>query len=292
VLQAMTVGFLGAGNLTEAMVGGILKKGALLPGRIIVTNRGNGERLQDLRMRYGVRVTKTKADVVRAADLVVLACKPKDVGALLAEVGDLFRPGQILLTAAAGVQTSLIASRLVEGVEVVRCMPNTSCLVGESATGIARGAGVSDEAMDRCKAILGTMGSVVAVDESQLDAVTGLSGSGPAYIYYLVEVLMQAGAAVGLDPQLARSLVLQTIKGAALMLESTGADPAVLREQVTSPGGTTQAGLTVLRERGFREALIACVGRATERAGEMGAELAAAMRQIETTAMQRVERAD
>lgn len=277
MLHALTVGFLGAGNLTEAMVGGILRKGALLPGRIIVTNRGNGERLQDLRMRYGVRVTKTKADVVRAADLVVVACKPKDVGALLDEVGEEFRPGQILLTAAAGVQTGLIASRLAPGVEVVRCMPNTSCLVGESATGIARGEGASDETMARCKAILGTMGTVVEVDESQLDAVTGLSGSGPAYIYYLVEVMMQAGAEVGLDPQLARSLVLQTIKGAALMIETTGADPAVLREQVTSPGGTTQAGLTVLRERAFREALVACVGRATERAGEMGAQLAAEM---------------
>lgn len=275
MLHALTVGFLGAGNLTEAMVGGILKRGALLPGRIIVTNRGNGERLQDLRMRYGVRVTKTKADVIRAADLVVVACKPKDVGALLDEVGEEFRPGQILLTAAAGVQTGLIASRLAPGVEVVRCMPNTSCLVGESATGIARGEGASDEAMDRCKAILATMGTVVEVAESQLDAVTGLSGSGPAYIYYLVEVLMQAGAEVGLDPQLARSLVLQTIKGAALMLETTGADPALLREQVTSPGGTTQAGLTVLRERSFREAMVACVGRATERASEMGAQLAA-----------------
>jgi pyrroline-5-carboxylate reductase len=279
VLKAMTVGFLGGGNLTEAMVGGILRKGAVLPGRIIVTNRQNGERLQDLRMRYGVRVTPLKADVIRAADIVVVACKPKDVGALLDEVGDLFRPGQILLTAAAGVQTSLFLGRLPEGVEVVRCMPNTSALIGLSATAMARGEGATDLTVERCRAILGTVGTVVEVAEGQMDAVTGLSGSGPAYIYYLVEVMMQAGAAVGLDPQLARTLVLQTIKGAAQMLESTGADPALLREQVTSPGGTTQAGLTVLRERGFPEALVACVARATERAGEMGAQLAAPERQ-------------
>ena len=157
-------------------------------------------------------------------------------------------------------------------------MPNTSALIGESATAIARGEGASDGALERCRAILATVGTVVEVAEAQLDAVTGLSGSGPAYIYYLVEVMMQAGAAVGLDPQLAKTLVLQTIKGAAQMLELTGADPTLLREQVTSPGGTTHAGLTVLRDRGFQEALVACVARATERAGEMGAQLAATQR--------------
>jgi len=264
------VGFLGAGAIAEALIRGMLDAGIVRPQQVLVINRSDRERLADLNRRYGVRTAGSKGYVVDVCQVLVVACKPKDVAGLLAEVGGRFRKGQIILSLAAGIATSFIEERVPDGVMVVRAMPNTSCQVGESATAICAGRAATPEAMGLVTEMLASVGQVYTVPEEQMDAVTGLSGSGPAYVYYIVEAMIEAGEAVGLAPDVARALTLQTLKGAALTLAATGADPAVLREQVTSPGGTTAAGLQVLREAGFAQALVRAIVRATERSRELG----------------------
>lgn len=264
------IGFLGAGSIAESLVRGMLKAGLVRPEQVLVSNRSNRERLEELSRRYGVIAAGSKDRLVSECDIVVIACKPKDVADLLAEVGEESRPGQIVLSLAAGITTAFIEARLGPGVQVVRAMPNTSCQVGESATAICRGRSADDGAVRAVQAMLESVGKVYEVPEEQMDAVTGLSGSGPAYVYLMVEAMVRAGQEVGLPADVARALTIQTIKGAALMLEETGEDPAVLRERVTSPNGTTYAGLKALHEAGFTEALVRAIGRATERARELG----------------------
>lgn len=264
------IGFLGAGSIAESLVRGMLKAGLVRPEQVMVSNRSNRERLEELARKYGVVPSGSKRRLVSACDVVVIACKPKDVADLLAEVGEKSRPGQVVLSLAAGITTAFIEERLQPGVQVVRAMPNTSCQVGESATAICRGRSAGEEAVRVVRTLLESVGTVCEVPEEQMDAVTGLSGSGPAYVYLMVEAMIRAGREVGLPADVARALTIQTLKGAALMLEETGEDPAVLRERVTSPNGTTYAGLKVLDEAGFSEALVRAICRATERARELG----------------------
>ncbi|MHB9144593.1 MAG: pyrroline-5-carboxylate reductase [Symbiobacteriia bacterium] len=270
MFEATTIGFLGAGSIAEALAKGIVRAGLAPLDNIWVTNRSSRERLARLAAGLGVHVTIDKRDVVDRADLLVVACKPKDVPGLLAEIGPHTRRGQVLLSVAAGVGTATLATGLTAGVEVVRAMPNTSSLVGESATAISGGPGAGDRAVAMCRALLGAVGKVVVVSEHMLDAVTGLSGSGPAYVYAMVEALAVAGITAGLPAAVAQELAVQTVLGAASMLRETGEDPAVLRQKVTSPGGTTMAGLQVLQDRGFQEAIVGAVARASERSRELG----------------------
>lgn len=270
MLTGKRIGFLGAGSITESLVRGMLDAEVVRPEQILVSNRSNRERLTYLSQRYGVGAAASKRKLASTCEILVLSCKPKDMAELLAEVGEKTRPGQIVLSLAAGVATSFIEERVSPGVQVVRSMPNTSCQVGESATAICRGQGATAEAMRLIGAILGSVGQVYEVPEEQMDAVTGLSGSGPAYVYLIIEAMVQAGQNVGLPFDVARALSIQTLKGAAKMLEETGEDPAILRERVTSPNGTTFAGLQVLAEAGFSQALVRAVARATERSQELG----------------------
>ena len=265
-----TLGFLGAGSMAEALVKGLIRAGLASPDHIWVTNRSNHERLARLSGGLGVHTTTDKLELVDRADLLVVACKPKDVPGLLAEIGGRTHRGQVMLSVAAGVSTASLTAGLSPGVQVVRAMPNTSSLVGESATAVSGGPGASDEAVAMCRALLGAVGKVVEVPEDMLDAVTGLSGSGPAYVYAMVEALVEAGVAAGLPATVAHELAVQTVLGAASMLRETGEDPAVLRQRVTSPGGTTMAGLQVLQDRGFQEAIVGAVARASERSRELG----------------------
>lgn len=270
MLAAKEVGFLGAGAIAEALIRGMLEAKVVTPEQILVSNRANGERLQELSQRYGVRAAAGRQEVVAQSDVLILACKPKDVAELLDEVGAGCRPQQILLSLAAGISTAFIAERVTPGVQVLRAMPNTSCQVGESATALCQGATVKPESLDLVRTILASVGQVHQVPEGQMDAVTGLSGSGPAYIYLVTEAMVQAGQELGLSPEVARALAVQTIKGAAQMLAETGAEPRLLREQVTSPNGTTAAGLEVLVQAGFSQALVRAIARATERSRELG----------------------
>ncbi len=270
MLRNRIIGFLGAGSIVEALVQGILSAGLTAPNQIWVTNRSDWERLDSLAVRFGVKTTHDKQLVVDRADILVIACKPKDVAELLAEVGGSTRAGHVVLSVAAGITTAVVAAGVTHGVEVLRAMPNTSSRVLESATALCGAEGTSPEAMAIGRQILGAVGTVVEVPEGQLDAVTGLSGSGPAYIYFMVEAMVQAGVRVGLERDVAYQLAVQTVIGAGKMLRETGMDPGVLRQKVTSPGGTTEAGLRTMAERHFVETVVAGIARATERSRELG----------------------
>lgn len=274
MLTGMRIGFLGAGSIAESLIRGMEEAGVVRGEQVQVSNRSNRDRLADLAERYGVQAAASRRRLVQESDVLVLACKPKDVEELLTEVRDQTRSGQVLLSLAAGITTGFIAQRVAPGLQVVRAMPNTSCQVGQSATAYCRGVGATQAAVDLVVAMLASVGQAVEVEEAQMDAVTGLSGSGPAYVYLMLEAMVEAGQAVGLAPEVARSLSIQTLKGAATMLEETGENPAVLRERVTSPGGTTAAGLQILGEAGFSQALVRAIARATQRSRELGAQAA------------------
>lgn len=223
--------FLGAGSIVEAMLSGILKKKLLSPERITVTNRNNLERLDLLARTYGVNVDANKMNVIGSADILILAMKPKDAPEALRELCGSVHPGQLVISVIAGVSTALIGEWLGVDCPIVRTMPNTSSAVGLSATGLAANRFVTEDQLALATRLFEAIGSVYAVAEEEMDIVTGLSGSGPAYIYYLVEAMMGAGAIAGLSREMARQLTLQTVIGAAQMLLDTHEDPALLRKK-------------------------------------------------------------
>lgn len=256
--------------MTESLLRGLTDRSVVEGNQVIITNRGNLERLARLSQQFGVQTSQSKSELIAKSDIVILACKPKDAPEILTEAGPLTRPGQVIISVMAGISTDLIQSYVHPGVQVIRAMPNTSCAVGESATAMALGSSAGPDAAQVSRQILGAVGTVVEVPESLLDAVTGLSGTGPAYIYFMLEAMIEAGKAVGIPAETARDLCLQTLKGAAKMLDQTGEDPAVLRQKVTSPNGTTMAGIAVLTESGFTQSVVRAVGQATQRSREMG----------------------
>ncbi|RXT05705.1 pyrroline-5-carboxylate reductase [Ammoniphilus sp. CFH 90114] len=274
MLSEKKVCFLGAGAMAEAVLAGMLNKRIIKPGAVSITNRSDRFRLDELVYNFGVVADANQKDSsIQDADILILAMKPKDVASALEEIKHLTNPNQLVISVVAGITTTFITSLLGHQAPVIRTMPNTSATIGLSATGVCQGETATEEHLELAKHIFESIGMVAVVEEHQLDAVTGLSGSGPAYIYYLVESLQSGAVQAGLDEQVARELILQTLIGAAHMLKETGEDPAVLREKVTSPNGTTQAGLDKLRSFQFEEALVSCVLRATERSKELGAIL-------------------
>ncbi|MDI3256513.1 MAG: pyrroline-5-carboxylate reductase [Kyrpidia sp.] len=266
-MRIENVSFLGAGAIAEAMIRGLLNAGLVSEKHIRVANREEGGRRDALARHYGVQAVSRK-EAIRRAEVIVLAMKPKDAGDAMVEVRDHLQGTPLLVSVMAGITTGWIEGQLGREVPVVRAMPNTSCGVGESATALASGRYAGDEHLEIARKMFGAVGRVVTVPESRMDAVTGLSGSGPAYVYYLVEALIEAGKQMGIDEEVCRTLVVQTVFGAAVMLR-TGERPDALRRQVTSPGGTTQAGIEVLDRRDVAGAIQEAVRRATERSREL-----------------------
>ncbi|MDR7395196.1 MAG: pyrroline-5-carboxylate reductase [Armatimonadota bacterium] len=262
-----TVGFVGAGNMAEALISGMRAAGWPAE-RIWVTNRSNRARLDWLRARYGVQTTQEKEALCGASQVLVLAVKPKDVPEATSQLKPLVRPGHRLLSVVAGLTLSSL-ERAFPGTPVVRAMPNTPSAVREGVTAYALGRWAGQEDARLAQELFGSVGAVVEVPEERIDLVTGLSGSGPAYVFFLVESLIEAGVRSGLPPEVARDLVVQTVFGAARMLRETGEDPAELRRRVTSPGGTTMAGVGALEEHGVRGAFLEAVQRAARRAREL-----------------------
>jgi len=271
-LGGRCLGFIGAGAMAEALVGGLISARVLPADRILVTNRSDCARLHGLAGRWGVHVTYGKAELARRCQVLILATKPVDIPGVLRELEGLVGPGHLLVSVAAGIPCALMEERF-PGIPVVRAMPNTSCRVKESATAVALGCWATAEHEALAHVIFGAVGQVVTVPEGCLNAVTGLSGSGPAYVYLLMEALAEAGTKAGLDPQVSRFLTWQTVLGAARMVQETGEDPASLRRKVTSPNGTTMAALQALQAMGFDAALHEAVRRATERSQELGKEI-------------------
>jgi pyrroline-5-carboxylate reductase len=263
-----TIGFIGAGNTTEALIRG-LRAAGVEGGRIHVTTRSRVQRLEQLRAALGIVPAKDKAALAEAASILILAVKPQDLKDAMGQTAPLVTPRHLVITVLAGVRCSTIEGYL-SGIPVVRAMPNLPMAVRASMTALAYGRSVTAEHRAVARALFDLVGQTVDVDEDLMDAVTALSGSGPAYVYLLMEALIDAALQVGFSLDTAKDMAVQTIYGTAKLVRETGADPADLRRRVTSPGGTTAAALAVLEERGFRAALIDAVLRATERARELG----------------------
>ncbi|OJH35028.1 pyrroline-5-carboxylate reductase [Cystobacter ferrugineus] len=264
-----TIAFIGAGNMAEALIKGLLRAGTARPDSIIATGRRE-ERLDTLRRTYGVRTTLDNVAAVREADVVVLAVKPQALDKVLIQVAPAADPKKLFISVAAGVPISVMERRLGQGVRVIRTMPNTPSLVGMGACALASGEHGTEEDMAVASRIFQSVGITTVVEENLLDAVTGLSGSGPAYIFLIIEALSDAGVKVGLPRYTAQKLAAQTVLGSAQLLIETNAHPGQLKDQVTSPGGTAIAGLHTLEAGGLRTTLINAVEAATRRSRELG----------------------
>ena len=269
LLAAHSIGFIGAGNMAEALIRGLVKGGHVEPKKIVASGPRR-ERLDALRAQYAIDVTTNNRDVVARCGLIVLAVKPQILDKVLREIGDHVTDGTLVVSIAAGVDTATIEEAVPAGVRVVRAMPNTPALVSAAATAIAGGKLASDTDIATVRALFDAVGISVVLDEYHLDAVTGLSGSGPAYIFLILEALADAGVKVGLSRRDAQRLAAQTVMGSAKLLLETDEHPGKLKDMVTSPGGTAIAGLHTLEEGGLRTTLINAVETATKRARELG----------------------
>jgi pyrroline-5-carboxylate reductase len=257
---------IGGGKIGEALLSGLVRRGG--PEGIVVCER-HPERAAELAERYGVPVLGLAEAAIRAR-VLLLAVKPQDIGALLRSLAGSVDAGHLVVSVAAGVPTSTIEAALSEGVPVVRVMPNTPALVDEGMSVLSAGAHADEGHLDEAEALLAAVGRVRRVPEAQQDAVTALSGSGPAYFFYLVEAMVDAGILLGLPRDLAADLIVQTALGSAVMLRDSGEHPVQLREAVTSPGGTTIAAIRELERHSVRAALIAAIEAAHARSVELG----------------------
>jgi pyrroline-5-carboxylate reductase len=264
-----TIGFLGGGNMAEALIRGLVK-GAEVPADKLGASGPREDRLSELAERFGIRTTTSNTELVSHSQVLVLSVKPQIIDTVLTEITKQVAADTLVISIAAGVDIDFIEHRLPAGAHVVRAMPNTPALVQAAATGISRGSHATDDDLALAKFIFDAVGMTVVLAESQLDAVTGLSGSGPAYIFLILEALADAGVKVGLSRRNAQQLAAQTVMGSAKLLLETGQHPGMLKDMVTSPGGTAIAGLHTLEEGGLRTTLINAVESATRRARELG----------------------
>ena len=264
-----TIAFLGTGNMAEAIIKGLLRAGTARPESIIATGR-RAERLEELQRAYGIRTSQDNLAAAREADIVVLSVKPQAMDKLVVQVAPALDPRKLIISVAAGVPIAALERRLGAGARIIRTMPNTPSLVGAGACALARGEHASEEDLAIASRIFQAVGITTVVEENLLDAVTGLSGSGPAYIFLVIEALSDAGVKVGLPRYTALKLAAQTVLGSAQLLIETNAHPGQLKDQVTSPGGTAIAGLHTLEAGGLRTTLINAVEAATRRAKELG----------------------
>jgi pyrroline-5-carboxylate reductase len=257
----------GTGKIGESLLAGLLSSGWT---DVVVTARRQ-ERVDELRERYGVDATLENARAIAGAGVVVIAVKPQDMASLLGEIGPLVAADQTVLSVAAAVTTRQIEEHLAQDVPVVRAMPNAPSTVHEGIAGICAGAHAADEHLERAEEVLSHLGRVVRLPESALDAVTAVSGSGPAYFALLAEAMIEAGILLGLSREVSTQLVVQTMLGTAKLLRDEKMHPVDLREAVTSPGGTTIRAIRVLEQEGVRAAFLNAIQAAMERSQELAA---------------------
>jgi len=261
-----TIAIVGVGVMGETLLAGLLRSGRLPADLVICEPRE--ARAAELSEKYGV-VALDATEAVRRADTVVLVVKPQDMSALLVALGEGIRPGTLVVSLAAGITTESIETALPEGTSVVRVMPNTPALVDEGMAALSPGSHCDTAQLDRAMDLLRSVGRVIQVPEKHQDAVTAISGSGPAYVFYVVEAMIEAGVLLGLPRATSTELVVQTVYGAATMLRETGQHPTVLREQVTSPAGTTVAALRELDDHKVRAAFLTAMEAARDRSRDL-----------------------
>lgn len=264
--QAGTIAVFGAGVMGEALLSGLLRSG-ISADELIITER-RADRAEQIRARFGVRVLDNAA-AARLADTLLLVVKPQDMAALLGEVAPIIKPDSLVISLAAGITCATIADHLPAGHAVVRVMPNTPALVDQGMSALAGGQTCDAAHLARAGQLLSSVGRVVEVPEGYLDAVTAISGSGPAYIFYVVEAMIEAGVLLGLPRSLSNELVVQTLVGAATMLRETGEHPTVLRENVSSPAGTTVAAIRQLDDHKVRAAFVTAMEAARDRSQQL-----------------------
>ncbi len=269
-VSAKKVAILGVGVMGEALLSGLIRAGH--PVGSLLVGEKRPERAAELAERYGVQVEADNRAVARACETVVIVVKPQDMSDLLEEIGQELRPGQLVVSMAAGITTGFIEDHLSEGVAVVRVMPNTPALVDEGMAAISAGSHCDQAHLELAESLLRSTGRVLLVPERQLDAVTAISGSGPAYLFFVVEAMIEAGVHLGLPRTTASDLVVQTVVGSAKLLRETGEHPTVLRERVTSPGGTTASAIRELEDHKVRAAFLTAMRAACDRSRELSGE--------------------
>ena len=263
------VGFIGSGNMAEAIIKGVIGAG-LIPPKNVMCSDILEDRTRLLSDSHGITASSDNLDLAYLTDVVVLAVKPQVMGFVLKEIVEAVDESKLVISIVAGVTLKSIKSSFKQGSRIIRVMPNTPALIGEGVAAISLGTNATEEDLNVTKRIFDSVGTTVVVEERYMDAVTGLSGSGPAYIFLMIEALIDAGVKVGLDRDTARTLAVQTVFGAAKMLLETGEHPAELKDKVTSPGGTTTVGLHVMETGKIRAVMIDAVEAATNKSKELG----------------------
>jgi pyrroline-5-carboxylate reductase len=272
-MKSQRIGMLGAGNMAGALIRGLLASKSVTAEQIVASDV-RSEHLKELETKYGIKTFSDNRELAAVSNLVVLAVKPQVIDRVLDQMADSFAPDTLLVSIAAGVPIRSLEARLPAHVRVVRAMPNTAAIALAGATGIAPGSRATQKDIDITQALFAAVGRSVVIDESLIDAVTGLSGSGPAYIMVIIEALADGGVKVGLHRDTALLLAAQTVYGSAKLLLETGEHPGRLKDMVTSPGGTAIAGLHTLETGGIRRTLIDAVESAAKRAAELGEAMA------------------
>jgi len=268
-IKGRSVGFVGAGNMGEALIKGLLAAN-LVPAEAIHATDVRLERLKELNRQYGIQISSDNAELIRHADIVILAVKPQIMDAVLTEIAPVVTRRKLLISIAAGVSTAKIRAVLGKDARLIRVMPNTPALVLEGVTAVAKAEGLEADDLETAGEIFSAVGRVVVLGEDLMDAVTGLSGSGPAYVAVVIESLADGGVRMGLDRITAMTLATQTVLGTAALLRETGLHPGAVKDMVCSPGGTSIAGVAALEEGGIRTTFIKAVERATQRSRELG----------------------
>ena len=268
MLKNKKIAFIGTGNMGSALMGGILKAGLAKPKQVTASRRSEGA-LEELRRKWGVHAVSDNRKAVAGADVVVLCVKPQAAGAVLEELAPAVRPGQLVISLMAGITTETISKKLRAACPVVRAMPNTPALVDAGATAIAAGRHAGEKDLALAEALFKSVGLVVTLPESAMDAVSGLSGSGPVYIFRVIEAMIDGGVKMGIPRTVAAKLAAQTVFGAAKLVIETGRHPAILKDEVTTPGGTAINAIHMLEAKGLRSVLIDAIVTATQRSQEL-----------------------
>ncbi|MHB8158885.1 MAG: pyrroline-5-carboxylate reductase [Desulfocucumaceae bacterium] len=271
-LRGLKIGFLGGGAMAGAIIAGLVESGAVAASEMFVSDVSR-ERLEHLKSSVNINALQNNMDVITVSDIVILALKPGVVLPVIRQVAGGLRPGQTIISIAAGVSTGVLENAVGKEVAVIRVMPNTPALVGEAASAVSAGSGAGRVDLERALAIFNAIGRAVEVHESLMDAVTGLSGSGPAYMFVIMEALADAGVRMGLPRDVASVLGAQTMLGAARMVLESGRHPGQLKDMVTTPGGTTIEGLYSLERDGLRGSLMRAVEAAAGKSREISSGL-------------------
>ncbi|HAM35011.1 MAG TPA: pyrroline-5-carboxylate reductase [Elusimicrobia bacterium] len=268
MLSNKQIAVVGAGHMGTALIGGMLRAKLTLPKNVTAARR-NPEALASLKKQWGVNTTTDNKKAVSAADIIILAVKPQVSPQVLVEIAPLVKPAQLVVSLMAGITTKTISQKLGQPCPIVRAMPNTPCLVDAGATAIAAGAHAGEKDLALAERIFSSVGQVVILPETAMDAVTGLSGTGPVYIFMVIEAMIDGGVKMGIPRDVAAKLAAQTVLGAAKLVIETGRHPAILKDEVTTPGGTAINAIHMLETKGLRSVLIDAIVTATQRSQEL-----------------------